>query len=87
MAPSNEKTQSKGKAFVSDVITQSGKNIATQLTTYALGTAVNATAKAFAVKQPNESYASVLKESYKHAFKSAFSSGNAVNSKKGQKDK
>lgn len=32
---------SKGKAFVADILEKSGKNIATQLTTYALGTVVN----------------------------------------------
>ena len=31
----------KGKAFIEDVLDKSAKNIATQLTTYALGTAVN----------------------------------------------
>ena len=31
----------KGKAFVADVLEKSGKNIATQLTTYAMGRAVN----------------------------------------------
>ena len=35
------KTTSKGKAFVMDVLEKSGKNIATQLTTYAMGRAVN----------------------------------------------
>lgn len=49
---------SKGKAFVSDILDKSGKNIGTQLTTYALGTAVNKMLKT-----------------------------NAVNPKKGQKDK
>lgn len=33
--------QSKGKAFVLDVMEKSGKNIATQLTTYAMGAAIN----------------------------------------------
>ena len=31
----------KGKAFVQNVLETSGKNIATQLTTYAMGTLVN----------------------------------------------
>ena len=31
----------KGKAFVEDVMDKSAKNIATQLATYAMGTAVN----------------------------------------------
>ena len=37
--------QSKGKAFVMDVLEKSGKNIATQLTTFVLGTAVNSAFK------------------------------------------
>lgn len=42
------KQQSKGKAFVMDVLEKSGKNIATQLVTYVMGTATNkAFAKAF----------------------------------------
>ena len=85
VSPKQQKIQNSGKAFVGDVVKQSGKVIATQLATYTLGTAVNATAKAIAVKQPNESYSSVLKESYKRAFKSAFSV-DAVNAKKGRKD-
>lgn len=36
---------SKGKAFVSGVLEQSGKNIATQLTTYVMGRGVNALLK------------------------------------------
>lgn len=32
---------SKAKAFVADVLEKSGKNVATQLTTYVIGTAVN----------------------------------------------
>lgn len=37
--------QSKGKAFVVDVLEKSGKNIATQFATYVLGTAVNSAFK------------------------------------------
>ena len=36
-----ETTASKGKAFIADVLEKSGKNITTQLATYAMGTAVN----------------------------------------------
>jgi len=43
LAKSDAPTQSKGKAFVMDVLEKSGKNIATQLATYVLGTAVNKT--------------------------------------------
>ena len=41
LEPSGQKTVNKGKAFVQNVIETSGKNIATQLTTYAMGTLVN----------------------------------------------
>lgn len=41
-----KESMSRGKAFVMDVLEQSGKNIAVQLTTYAMGTGVNAIAKA-----------------------------------------
>lgn len=37
----NAAKRSKGRAFVADVLEKSGKNIATQTTTYLLGTAVN----------------------------------------------
>ena len=37
----NPKKPSRGKDFVMDVLEKSGKNIATQLTTYAMGAAVN----------------------------------------------
>ena len=43
--PAEQKKSNKGRAFVADVLEKSGKNVATQLTTYALGTLVN---KAFA---------------------------------------
>lgn len=36
-----ENTKSKGKEFVMDVLEKSGKNIATQFATYAMGAAVN----------------------------------------------
>ena len=41
MTKSATKEVSKGKKFVMDIIETSGKNIGTQLATYALGTAVN----------------------------------------------
>lgn len=37
----NQPRNSRGKAFVTDILEKSGKNIGTQLTTYTLGTAVN----------------------------------------------
>lgn len=41
LSKGDEPRQSKGKAFVMDVLEKSGKNIATQLVTYAMGRAVN----------------------------------------------
>lgn len=60
--PSN-KTASKGKKFIMDVLESSAKNVATQTATYLMGTAVNKMIEA------------TLKEK------------NAINPKKGQKDK
>lgn len=39
--PNGQKQVSKGRKFVMDVLETSGKNIATQLATYAMGEAVN----------------------------------------------
>lgn len=47
--PENNSRNAKGKAFVADILEKSGKNIGTQLTTYALGTAVNKMLKTDAV--------------------------------------
>lgn len=76
------KTRSRGQAFVEDVLEQSGKNIATQFTTYVLGTGVNKVAEAIG---------------YKNATKTVKNSDGAeeiieifediVNPRKGQKDK
>ena len=44
--PSGQKQVNKGKQFVTSVLETSGKNIATQLVTYAMGTAVNKIFKA-----------------------------------------
>lgn len=41
LAKTNAPQQSKGKAFVMDVLEKSGKNVATQFATYVMGTAVN----------------------------------------------
>lgn len=41
----SEAKTSKGKAFIADVLEKSGKNIATQLTTYVMGQSVNALLK------------------------------------------
>lgn len=41
LAKSNAPQQSKGKAFVMDVLEKSGKNVATQFATFVLGTTVN----------------------------------------------
>lgn len=45
MKGSNPQKVSKGKAFVTDVLEKSGKNIATQFTTYVMGAAINKIAK------------------------------------------
>lgn len=45
MQEKNPPKSNKGKAFVSKVLEKSAENIGTQLTTYALGTAVNKIAK------------------------------------------
>lgn len=79
----NNKRRGAGKAFVGDVLKQSGKTVATQLATYTLGTAVNASVNAYTKQGSGKSYSTAFKES----FKSAFFSGNAVNPRKGQKDK
>lgn len=44
--PSGQKQVNKGKQFVTSVLETSGKNIATQLVTYGMGTAVNKIFKA-----------------------------------------
>lgn len=44
--PSGQKQVSRGKQFVTSVLETSGKNIATQLVTYGMGTAVNKIFKA-----------------------------------------
>ena len=44
--PSGQKQTNKGKQFVTSVLETSGKNIATQLVTYGMGTAVNKIFKA-----------------------------------------
>jgi hypothetical protein len=41
----NKKNTSEGKAFIKEVLKNSGKNVATQFATYAMGTAVNKTFK------------------------------------------
>ena len=41
MKPTEQKKRNAGKEFVQDVLRNSGKNIATQLATYALGEAVS----------------------------------------------
>lgn len=45
LSENEQKRQSRGKAFVVDVVEKSGKNIATQLVTYAFGKGVNAAFK------------------------------------------
>ena len=75
-------TTSRGKAFVRDVLEASGKNIATQFTTYVLGTAINSIAKKTGYKNAEK----VVKdgegvETVIEIFE------DIVNPRKGQKDK
>lgn len=76
------KTTSRGKAFVMDVLEASGKNIATQLTTYAMGTAVNAVAKKAGIKNGTKT---VKDASGAEKIEKIFE--DIVNPRKGQKDK
>ena len=66
---------SKGKAFISKVLDKSGENIATQVATFMLGSAVNALAKNLGDQTKNQK------------LKDLIGDGNIVNPKKGQKDK
>lgn len=76
------KTVSRGEAFVMDVLEASGKNIATQLTTYAMGTAVNAVAKKAGVKNGTKTVKDAAGvETIEKIFE------DLVNPRKGQKDK
>lgn len=77
-----QKTQSRGSAFVKDVLEQSGKNIATQFTTYALGTAVNKVAEAAGVKNATKT---IKKDDDIEEIIKIFE--DIVNPRKGQKDK
>lgn len=75
-------TTARGKAFVMDVLEASGKNIATQLTTYAMGTAVNAVAKKAGVKNGTKTVKDAAgAETIERIFE------DIVNPRKGQKDK
>lgn len=77
-----KETTSRGKAFVMDVLEASGKNIATQLTTYAMGTAVNAVAKKAGVKNGEKTVKDAAGvETIEKIFE------DIVNPRKGQKDK
>lgn len=75
-------TTSRGEAFVRDVLETAGKNIATQLTAYVMGTAVNKIAESIGVKngtvtETTAEGAKVVKEVFE----------DIVNPRKGQKDK
>lgn len=67
--------QPKGKSFVSKVFEKSGENIATQLVTFGMGSAVNYIAKALGEQSTNKT------------LKELIGDGNIINPKKGQKDK
>lgn len=66
---------SKGKEFITKVLDKSGENIATQIATFMLGSAVNALAKNLGDQTKNQK------------LKDLIGDGNIVNPKKGQKDK
>ena len=75
-------TTSRGKKFVMDVLEQSGKNIAVQLTTYAMGTGVNAIAKATGYTNATRK---TKKDDGTEIIEKIFE--DIVNPRKGQKDK
>lgn len=77
-----QKTQSRGSAFVKDVLEASGKNIATQFTTYVLGTAVNKVAEKAGVKNGTKT---IKNEDGVEEVLEIFE--DIVNPRKGQKDK
>lgn len=76
------KTRSKGKAFVEDVLETAGKNIATQFTAYVLGTAVNKGAEAIGYKNATKT---VKNKDGSDEIIEIFE--DIVNPRKGQKDK
>lgn len=78
----DQKSQSRGAAFVKDVLEASGKNIATQLTTYAMGTAVNKIAEKAGVKNATKT---IKNEDGTEEIVKIFE--DIVNPRKGQKDK
>ena len=52
--PGEQAKTSKGKAFVMDVLKKSGKNVATQAVTYAMGSMVNKLAGSDVVNIPKK---------------------------------
>ncbi len=78
----DRKTRSKGRLFIEEVLENSSKNIATQLATYAMGTAVNKIAEKAGVKNASKM---VKKDDGTEEIIKFFE--DIVNPKKGQKDK
>ena len=81
---------SKGRAFVMSVLEQSGKNIATQAVTYAMGSMVNKAAKNMGVKNAtrvlrNKDGKPIIDENGREVVEEIFA--DIVNPRKGQKDK
>lgn len=72
---------SKGESMASKVLKRSGENIATQLTTYAMGAAVNGIANKVGSKLSESESDTVKAQRIKDIFT------DVVNPKKGQKDK
>ena len=87
---SEQAKTSKGRAFVMSVLEQSGKNIATQAVTYAMGSMVNKTAKNMGVKNAtrvlkNKDGKPIIDENGREVVEEIFA--DIVNPRKGQKDK
>jgi hypothetical protein len=75
------KTQSKGKAFVKDVLEAAGKNILTQAATYAMGVALNKAVKATGYTNATQTITENGQKRVEKIFE------DIVNPRKGQKDK
>lgn len=80
-SPQKNNQVSKGESMASKVLKRSGENIATQLTTYAMGAAVNGIANKVGSKLSESESDAVKAQRIKDIFT------DVVNPKKGQKDK
>lgn len=85
-----KKKISNGKRFVMDVLEKSGKNIATQVATYAMGATVNKIAKNIGIKNgtrvlKNKDGKPIIDDKGRERIEEIFE--DIVNPRKGQKDK